>query len=62
MTKTFPHAAAEALADAGLRRNLFHATHTIRAKRAAVVGELSDWEELREAGRAIKQLPLEHLD
>jgi L-lactate dehydrogenase complex protein LldF len=62
VTKAFPRAAAEALADGGLRRNLFHATHTIRAKRAAVVAELADWEDLREAGRAIKQRTLEHLD
>ncbi len=62
MTTTFPHAAAEALQDETLRRNLFHATRTIRAKREAVVAELTDWEELREAGRAIKQRTLEHLD
>ncbi len=31
-----------------------NATDTIRAKRARVVAELPDWEELREAGRAIK--------
>ena len=53
-TKTFPDAARLALADAQLRRNLGRATRTIRAKRAAVVAEVSDWEELREAGRAIK--------
>ena len=46
----FPAAAREALADAQLRRNLAHATRTIRAKRAAVVAEVDDWEELR-AGR-----------
>jgi L-lactate dehydrogenase complex protein LldF len=50
----FPVAARAALADAQLRRNLGHATATIRAKRAAVVGELDDWEELRAAGAAIK--------
>ena len=53
-TKTFPDAARLALADAQLRRNLGRATRTIRAKRAAVVAEVPDWEELREAGRAIK--------
>jgi L-lactate dehydrogenase complex protein LldF len=43
----FPAAAREALADTQLRRNLAHATGAIRAKRAAVVGEVAEWEELR---------------
>jgi L-lactate dehydrogenase complex protein LldF len=50
----FPDAAAKALHNSQLRRNLGNATSTIRAKRAAVVAEVSDWEELREAGRRIK--------
>jgi L-lactate dehydrogenase complex protein LldF len=50
----FPEAAKAALADTQLRRNIGHATQTIRAKRAAVVSELPDWEELRRAGEAIK--------
>jgi len=58
----FPKAARQALADTQLRRNLGHATATIRRKRADVVGELPDWEALREAGRAIKQRVLRHLD
>ncbi len=58
----FPEAARDALADAQLRHNLSHATHTIRAKRAEAVAELPDWEELREAGRAIKERTLRHLD
>ncbi|MCC9739918.1 lactate utilization protein [Streptomyces sp. MNU89] len=58
----FPEGAATALGDTQLRRNLAHATGTIRAKRAAVVGELGDWEELREAGRAVKEHTLRHLD
>src|SRR5262249_44670339 len=33
-----------------------------REKRRAVVAELPDWEELREAGRAIKERVLRHLD
>ena len=61
-TISFPDAARTALADTQLRRNLGHATHTIRAKRAGVVGELPDWQELREAGRAIKERTLRHLD
>jgi L-lactate dehydrogenase complex protein LldF len=50
----FPVAARRALADTQLRRNLGKATTTIRAKRAQVVAELPDWEELREAGRQLK--------
>ncbi|MGW9468154.1 LutB/LldF family L-lactate oxidation iron-sulfur protein [Cellulosimicrobium funkei] len=51
---SFPDAAREALQNTQLRRNLAHATSTIRAKRAAVVGEVPDWEALRDAGSAIK--------
>jgi L-lactate dehydrogenase complex protein LldF len=58
----FPVAARRAVADAQLRRNLGKATATIRAKRARVVAEVPDWEELREAGRAIKAGALAHLD
>jgi L-lactate dehydrogenase complex protein LldF len=58
----FPEAAKSALADAQLRTNLRRATTTIRAKRAAVVAEMPDWEELREAGRAVKERTLRHLD
>ncbi|MCR6489564.1 lactate utilization protein [Amycolatopsis sp. OK19-0408] len=58
----FPAAAREALADTQLRRNLAHATGTIRAKRAAVVGEVAEWEELRLAGAAIKDNALRRLD
>jgi L-lactate dehydrogenase complex protein LldF len=58
----FPEAARAALADSQLRSNLMHATTTIRAKRAAVVGEVADWEELRLAGAAIKDNALLHLD
>jgi len=58
----FPEAAKAELANQQLRRNLGHATQTIRTKRAAVVAELPDWEELREAGRALKTRVLRHLD
>ncbi|MEV6367934.1 lactate utilization protein B [Micromonospora musae] len=50
----FPAAARRGLADPQLRRNLGHATTTIRAKSGAVIGELPDWQALREAGAAIK--------
>ena len=58
----FPEAARAALADTQLRANLAHATATIRAKRAAVVAEVDDWEELRTTGAAIKDNTLLHLD
>jgi L-lactate dehydrogenase complex protein LldF len=59
---SFPRAAEDATRDAQLRHNLRNATHTIRAKRAAAVGELGDWERLRAAGKAIKDRTLRHLD
>jgi L-lactate dehydrogenase complex protein LldF len=52
--ESFPHAARSALKNAQLRRNVGIATATIREKRAAVVGEVDDWEQLRDAGAAIK--------
>jgi L-lactate dehydrogenase complex protein LldF len=58
----FPSAARAALSDTQLRRNLAHATGTIRGKRARVVGEVEEWEELRLAGAAIKDNTLRHLD
>jgi L-lactate dehydrogenase complex protein LldF len=58
----FPRAARAALADSQLRRNLGHATTTIRDKRARVVGEVPDWEALRDAGAEIKDRTLRHLD
>ena len=58
----FPEAAKRELVDVQLRTNLRAATDTIQAKRARVVGELPDWEELRDAGSAIKADVLAHLD
>ena len=60
--RSFPAAARDALADTQLRRNLGHATATIRAKRASVVGEVADWQELRAAGEAIKAATMATLD
>jgi L-lactate dehydrogenase complex protein LldF len=54
----FPAAAREALGNTQLRHNLAHATHTIRDKRARVVGEVADWEELRQAGADLKDAAL----
>ncbi len=50
----FPVAARRALADPQLRRNIGKATGTIRDKRLRVVGEVPDWEQLRDAGKAVK--------
>ncbi len=61
-TEPFPAAARRGLSNSQLRRNLAKATTAIRAKRAAIVGEVPDWEELREAGRAIKAETMAHLD
>src|SRR3954451_5966778 len=60
--KPFPEAAREALRDGQLRANLGHATSTIRAKPAAGVGEVPDWGELREGGRALKTATMARLD
>ena len=60
--RSFPDAARDSLRDGQLRANLGHATSTIRAKRAAVVGEVPDWEQLRAAGRAIKAATMARLD
>ncbi len=58
---SFPIAAKLALEDTQLRRNLGHATRTIREKRELVVAELPDWQDLREAGRQIKDRVMRHL-
>ncbi|HTK11485.1 MAG TPA: LutB/LldF family L-lactate oxidation iron-sulfur protein [Ktedonobacteraceae bacterium] len=59
---TFQSTARQALGNAQLRRNMYKATHTIRDKRERVVAEMPDWEDLREAGRALKERVLRHLD
>jgi L-lactate dehydrogenase complex protein LldF len=61
-TPTFEQSARESLSDSQLRRNLGKATQTIRRKRAIAVEEMPDWEELREAGRVLKERVLRHLD
>ncbi|MBT2228456.1 LutB/LldF family L-lactate oxidation iron-sulfur protein [Nonomuraea sp. NEAU-A123] len=62
MPGNFPQNAAKAVQNSQLRYNLRKATHTIRGKRANVVNELPDWQELRAAGKAIKDDTLRHLD
>src|ERR1700761_3019072 len=58
----FPKAAHNLLQDAQLRKNVHHATSVIQNKRARVVAELPDWEELRLAGQRIREHTMAHLD
>jgi L-lactate dehydrogenase complex protein LldF len=58
----FPEASSVALRDPQLRRNVGHAARAIRARRADAVAELDDWQELRDAGGAIKRDVLANLD
>jgi L-lactate dehydrogenase complex protein LldF len=61
-TQSFPDAARTALRDGQLRANLGRATTTIRGKRAAVVAEVPHWEQLRQAGKALKAATMARLD
>jgi L-lactate dehydrogenase complex protein LldF len=60
--ESFPFAARRELSNLQLRANLRNATDTIRDKRARVVAEMPDWEDLRNAGRLIKADVLARLD
>lgn len=59
---TFQKTAKQYIENPQLRKNIGHATKTIREKRSLVVNEMEDWEELREAGRQIKEQVMNHLD
>ncbi|HZQ43412.1 MAG TPA: LutB/LldF family L-lactate oxidation iron-sulfur protein [Acidobacteriaceae bacterium] len=58
----FPKAAHNLLRDQQLRKNVHHATSVIQNKRARVVSELADWEQLRLAGQRIREHTMAHLD
>jgi L-lactate dehydrogenase complex protein LldF len=58
----FPMAAHVSMGDPQMRRNVRHATDVIQAKRARVVAEMPDWQELREAGKQIRRHTMRHLD
>src|SRR3954463_7849778 len=58
----FPVAAKQSLVNEQLRRNVRRATEVIRNKRAAVVGEMPDWQALRDSAHAIKNHVLRYLD
>ncbi|MEX2289529.1 MAG: LutB/LldF family L-lactate oxidation iron-sulfur protein [Mycobacteriales bacterium] len=57
----FPAAARRALADPQLRANIRRATGTIRDKRQRMVDEVPDWEQLRDAGSALKAATMARL-
>ncbi len=57
----FPVAARQLMTNEQLRRNVRKATDVIRNKRANVVAEMPDWEQLRETAHAIKDHTLRHL-
>jgi len=58
---TFAAAAKHLMGNDQLRRNVRNATEVIRNKRAAVVGEMSDWQQLRDTAHAIKDHTMRHL-
>jgi L-lactate dehydrogenase complex protein LldF len=57
----FPQAALPVLRNPQLRKNVAHAIDVIQGKRARLVAEKSDWQELRTAASAIRAHALEHL-
>ena len=58
----FQVAAKALMGDSQLRKNVRHATKVIQTKRARVVAEMPDWEELRESGKEIRRHTMRHLD
>jgi L-lactate dehydrogenase complex protein LldF len=57
----FPKAALPVLRNPQLRKNVAHAIDVIQGKRAKLVAEKADWQELRSAGAAIRDHVLENL-
>jgi L-lactate dehydrogenase complex protein LldF len=57
----FPAAALPVLRNPQLRKNVAHATDVIQTKRARLVQEKTDWQELRSAAAAIRSNVLENL-
>src|SRR5277367_5112964 len=58
----FQVAAKALMGDSQLRKNVRDATNVIQAKRARMVEEMPDWQELREAGKQIRRHTMAHLD
>ena len=57
----FPQAALPVLRNPQLRKNVAHATDVIQARRAHLVAEKTDWQQLRTAAAAIRAHALENL-
>jgi L-lactate dehydrogenase complex protein LldF len=57
----FPKAVMPVLRNPQLRKNVAHAIDVIQAKRARLVTEKADWQELRAAGAAIREHSLANL-
>ena len=57
----FPQAVLPVLRNPQLRKNVAHAIDVIQAKRARLVTEKTDWQELRSAAAAIRMHALENL-
>ncbi len=58
----FPQAALPVLRNPQLRKNVAHAIDVIQSKRAKLVAEKTDWQELRSSASAIRAHALENLD
>jgi L-lactate dehydrogenase complex protein LldF len=58
----FPQAVLPVLRNPQLRKNVAHAIDVIQAKRGKLVAEKTDWQELRDAGAAIRTHALENLE
>jgi L-lactate dehydrogenase complex protein LldF len=59
---SFPVAAKRLVGDTQTRKNVRHATDVIQGKRDQRVAEQADWQQLREAGRGIREHALAQLD
>jgi L-lactate dehydrogenase complex protein LldF len=58
----FPQAALPVLRNPQLRKNVAHAIDVIQAKRARLVEEKDDWQQLRTAAASVREHALENLD
>ena len=61
LAPAFPRAALPVLRNPQLRKNVAHAIDVIQAKRAKLVAEKTDWQELRSSASRIKDHVLENL-
>jgi L-lactate dehydrogenase complex protein LldF len=61
LAPSFPKAAFNILKNTQLRENVAHATDVIQAKRALLVAEKADWQDLRTAAAAIRAHALANL-